>query len=127
MQQILDVIHIFIMFVCFFIHFKYSIIFSSQIVYHLLHYYCSLVVSTHFAFGIYFNYIFTDKYWPRKTCKKRRIYYFQNLKKDGNNPCMLYGYGGFNVSLLPYFGVSKIVFMDNMNGVYAIPNIRGGG
>lgn len=55
------------------------------------------------------------------------IMHKKNLKKDGNNPCMLYGYGGFNVSLLPYFGVSKIVFMDNMNGVYAIPNIRGGG
>ncbi len=39
---------------------------------------------------------------------------------------MLYGYGGFNVSLSPAFSVSNLVFMEN-GGIYAVPNIRGGG
>lgn len=45
---------------------------------------------------------------------------------NGNNPTILYGYGGFNVSLTPYFSISNFVFMEN-GGVYAVPNIRGGG
>ncbi|KAL1464176.1 hypothetical protein WDU94_003848, partial [Cyamophila willieti] len=40
---------------------------------------------------------------------------------------ILYGYGGFAVSLQPGFSVTKIVFLRDFNGVYAIPNIRGGG
>lgn len=46
---------------------------------------------------------------------------------DGKRPTILYGYGGFNVSLLPSFAVSRLVWIDEYNGVYAIPNIRGGG
>ena len=42
------------------------------------------------------------------------------------NPMMLYGYGGFNVSLTPAFSISNLVFMEN-GGVYAVPNLRGGG
>ncbi len=43
------------------------------------------------------------------------------------NGNILYGYGGFNVSLLPSFAVSKLVWIDQFDGIYAIPNIRGGG
>jgi prolyl oligopeptidase len=50
----------------------------------------------------------------------------KGLKLDGNNPTYLYSYGGFNASLTPYFSVSNLVWME-MGGVYAMPNIRGGG
>ncbi|GBF82612.1 prolyl oligopeptidase family serine peptidase [Aphanothece sacrum] len=48
------------------------------------------------------------------------------LKLEGNNPTYLYGYGGFNVSLTPNFSLSNLVWME-MGGVYAVPNLRGGG
>jgi prolyl oligopeptidase len=48
------------------------------------------------------------------------------LKLDGKNPCFLYGYGGFNVSLSPYFSTSNLILLEN-GGVYAMPNLRGGG
>ena len=54
------------------------------------------------------------------------IVHKKGIKLDGNNPTFLYGYGGFNVSLTPTFSVSSLVWME-MGGVYAIPNIRGGG
>ncbi|HET6891512.1 MAG TPA: prolyl oligopeptidase family serine peptidase, partial [Pyrinomonadaceae bacterium] len=50
----------------------------------------------------------------------------KGLKLDGNNPTYLYGYGGFNISLTPGFSVSNLVWME-MGGVYAQPNLRGGG
>ncbi len=50
----------------------------------------------------------------------------KGLKLDGNNPTILYGYGGFGVSLTPSFSISRIVWLE-MGGVYAIPNLRGGG
>ncbi len=50
----------------------------------------------------------------------------KGLKKDGNNPTILYGYGGFNISLTPSFSVANVVWMEN-GGIYAVPNLRGGG
>ncbi|ACC83483.1 prolyl oligopeptidase family serine peptidase [Nostoc punctiforme] len=50
----------------------------------------------------------------------------KGIKLDGNNPTYLYAYGGFNVSMTPSFSVSLLVWME-MGGVYAMPNIRGGG
>ncbi|HEY9596792.1 MAG TPA: prolyl oligopeptidase family serine peptidase, partial [Cyanophyceae cyanobacterium] len=50
----------------------------------------------------------------------------KGLQLDGKNPTYLYSYGGFNISLTPSFSVSKLVWME-MGGVYAMPNIRGGG
>ena len=50
----------------------------------------------------------------------------KGLKLDGNNPTYLYGYGGFDISLTPGFSVGNLVWME-MGGVYAQPNLRGGG
>ncbi len=54
------------------------------------------------------------------------ITYKKGIKLNGNNPTYLYGYGGFNASLTPSFSVNSLVWME-MGGVYAIPNLRGGG
>ncbi len=50
----------------------------------------------------------------------------KGLKLDGNNPTMLYGYGGFNISLTPAFSIANAVWMEN-GGILAVPNLRGGG
>ncbi|MBC7912202.1 MAG: S9 family peptidase, partial [Pyrinomonadaceae bacterium] len=49
----------------------------------------------------------------------------KGMKLDGNNPTLLYGYGGFNSSMTPYFSISNLVWME-MGGVFAMPNLRGG-
>ncbi len=54
------------------------------------------------------------------------IVHKKGLKLDGTNPTLLYGYGGFNVSLTPGFSVSRLIWLEN-GGVYAVPNLRGGG
>ena len=50
----------------------------------------------------------------------------RGLVLDGNNPTLLYGYGGFGISITPRFSVSRAAWME-MGGVLAIPNLRGGG
>ena len=50
----------------------------------------------------------------------------KGIKLDGNNPTYLYAYGGFSASMTPSFSVSLLVWIE-MGGVYAMPNIRGGG
>ena len=50
----------------------------------------------------------------------------KGVKLDGKNPTILYAYGGFNVSLTPSFSIANAVWMEN-GGVYAVPNLRGGG
>ena len=54
------------------------------------------------------------------------ITYKKGTKLDGKNPTILYGYGGFDISLLPSFSVINAVWLQN-GGVYAVPNLRGGG
>jgi prolyl oligopeptidase len=50
----------------------------------------------------------------------------KGLALDGSNPTLLYGYGGFGVSLTPFFSVTVAAWLE-MGGVFAMPNLRGGG
>jgi len=52
--------------------------------------------------------------------------YKKGLKLDGRNPTLLYGYGGFDVSITPSFSPSNVVWME-IGGILAVPNLRGGG
>jgi len=74
------------------------------------------------------DYVTTEVFYPSKdgtkipmfiTCKK-------GTKMDGNNPVLLFGYGGFNVNKTPEFKIERLVFMEN-GGIFAAPCLRGGG
>jgi prolyl oligopeptidase len=52
--------------------------------------------------------------------------YKKGIKLDGENPTLLYAYGGFDISLTPFFSVTNLVWLE-MGGIYAQPNLRGGG
>ncbi len=54
------------------------------------------------------------------------ITFKKGIVLNGKNPCLLYGYGGFSVSLTPFFSTSNMILLEN-GGIYAVPNIRGGG
>ncbi|WP_417437388.1 prolyl oligopeptidase family serine peptidase [Idiomarina abyssalis] len=54
------------------------------------------------------------------------ITYKKGTELDGSNPTILYGYGGFNISLTPSFSIANAAWLE-MGGVYAVANLRGGG
>ncbi|MCA9495792.1 MAG: S9 family peptidase [Nanoarchaeota archaeon] len=54
------------------------------------------------------------------------VTYKDGIKLDGNNPCLMYGYGGFNISLSPYFSIPNYYFMEK-GGIFVMVNLRGGG
>ncbi len=74
------------------------------------------------------DYVTTQVFYPSKDGTEIPMFitHKKGLKLDGTNPTLQYGYGGFNISLTPVFSISKLVWME-MGGVYAQPNIRGGG
>jgi prolyl oligopeptidase len=53
------------------------------------------------------------------------IVHKKGIKLDGNNPTLLYGYGGFAAAMTPFFSVSRVAWME-MGGVFAVANLRGG-
>lgn len=67
-------------------------------------------------------------FYPSKDGAKVSMFitHKKGLKMDGTNPTLLYGYGGFNISLTPAFSVANMVFLEN-GGVYCVANLRGGG
>ena len=74
------------------------------------------------------EYMTEQVFYPSKDGTKIPMFltYKKGLKKDGKNPVYLYAYGGFNISLYPYFSTSRVPFLEN-GGIYAQANLRGGG
>ena len=70
----------------------------------------------------------TQAFVPSKDGTKVPVFvtHKKGVKLDGTNPTILYGYGGFGISLTPGFAVSRAVWME-MGGVFAVANLRGGG
>ncbi len=74
------------------------------------------------------DYVVEQRFYESKDGTKVPMFvsYKMGLERNGDNPTLLYGYGGFNVSLTPGFSVSRLLWME-MGGVFAMPNLRGGG
>jgi len=74
------------------------------------------------------NYVSKQVFYTSKDGTKvpMIISHKKGVKLDGNNPTILYGYGGFNISLTPSFSLTRAVWMEQ-GGIYAVANLRGGG
>jgi prolyl oligopeptidase len=74
------------------------------------------------------NYESQQVFYPSKDGTKipMIITHKKGVELNGENPTILYGYGGFNISLTPSFSITNAVWMEQ-GGIYAVPNLRGGG
>ena len=73
------------------------------------------------------NYTLEQQFYPSKDGTMIPIFlaHKKGLEMDGQRPTLLYGYGGFNISIKPYFSKANIILLEN-DGVYALANLRGG-
>lgn len=73
------------------------------------------------------DYVTEQVFYPSKDGTKIPMFltYKKGLKRDGKNPVLLYGYGGFNISLTPSFNPMRLIWLEN-GGIYAMANLRGG-
>ena len=74
------------------------------------------------------NYVTNQIFYESKDGTKVPMFIIhkKGIKMDGKNPTMLYGYGGFNISLTPSFSISRSAFLEQ-GGIYVMVNLRGGG
>ena len=74
------------------------------------------------------EYVTEQKFFASKDSTKIPMFivHKKGIKLDGNNPTLLYGYGGFNISLTPSFSVTNTIWLEN-GGIYVLVNLRGGG
>lgn len=74
------------------------------------------------------NYVSEQVFYTSKDGTKvpMMITHKKGIEMNGKNPTILYGYGGFNVSLTPSFSTTNAIWME-LGGIYAVPNLRGGG
>ncbi len=73
------------------------------------------------------DYITVQSFFTSKDSAKVPMFitYKKGIKLDGNNPTLIYGYGGFNIPLTPAFSISNAFFLEQ-GGVYVVVNLRGG-
>ncbi len=73
-------------------------------------------------------YVVSQVFYPSKDGTRIPMFiaHKRGLTLNGHQPTLLYGYGGFNISLTPAFSVRNLAWME-LGGVYAVPNLRGGG
>lgn len=74
------------------------------------------------------DYVTTQVFYTSKDGTKIPMFivHKNGIALDGSNPTLLYGYGGFNISLTPYFSIARCIWLEQ-GGIIAVPNIRGGG
>ena len=73
------------------------------------------------------DFVTEQAFFPSKDGTKIPVFltYRKGLKKDGTNPVLLYGYGGFNIPMTPAFSISNAFFIEQ-GGIFAVVNLRGG-
>lgn len=75
------------------------------------------------------DYQTTQVFYPSKDGTKIPMFlvHARGIKKDGSHPIFLYGYGGFENSIQPYYNTAYLLFIRHLGGILAVANIRGGG